>query len=183
MSTGRKISVRKIIQTLVTMVAVAGCTMAMLSADRQQRRRTVQDVRLKIERPGGVQFLTEDVVRNALFASRHIDPERQSLDQLDERSMEAILQSNPWVRDAQVYTDAERVMHIRVVQRVPFVRLFEEDGNSYYLDAALKSMPLSGRYVHYAPVVTGVPRLRDDSAGRELKGAIVGLVRFIGRHP
>ncbi len=183
MSTGRKISVRKIIQTVVTLIAVTGCAMAMLSADRLQRNRKVRDVELKILSPGGVQFLTEDFVRSALFAKRHTDPTKISLAQLDERSMEAILQSNPWVREAQVFTDAERIMHIKVVQRVPVVRLFEEDGNSYYLDAGLQSMPLSSEYTHYTPVVTGVPRLRDDSAGRRVKGTVAGLVQHVSEHP
>ncbi len=183
MSTGRKISVRKIIQTIVTMVVVAGCTLAMLSADRRQHSRTVRDVKLKIGSPGGVKFLTDELVRNMLLTTRHINPKKLSLGQLDERSMEAILQSNPWVRDAQVYTDAERIMHINVQQRVPVVRLFEEDGNSYYLDAALATMPLSGHYVHYAPVVTGVPHLRNDSNSRAIKGTIVGLVRHVAQQP
>jgi cell division protein FtsQ len=183
MSTGRKISVRKIIQTLVTMVVVTGCTMAMLSADRQQRNRKVRDVRLKIQSPAGVQFLTEDLVRNMLFTTRHVNPTKLALEKLDERSMEAILQSNPWVREAQVYTDAERIMHIHVMQRVPVVRLFEEDGNSYYLDAALAAMPLSSQYVHYTPVVTGVPHLRNDSLGRNIKGEIVGLLHQMAKQP
>ena len=182
MSAGRKISIRKIIQTLVTMIVVAGCTIAMLSADRQHRRRIVRDVQLKIQNPGGVQFLTDDVVRSTLFTTRHINPYKQTIAQLDEHSMEAILQSNPWVRNAQVYTDAEQVMHISVTQRVPVVRLFEEDGNSYYLDAALQAMPLSVQYTHYTPVVTGVPHLRNDSAGSIVKGTIVSLVQYIAHH-
>jgi len=182
MSNSRKISVRKIIQTLVTLLAVTGCTMAMLSADRQQRKRTVRDVKLKISGPDGVQFLTEDVVRQTLFTTRHLDPRKVAVARLDERSMEAILQSNPWVRDAQVFTDAERVMHVHVTQRVPVVRLFEEDGNSYYLDTALKAMPLSARYTHYAPVVTGVPHLQNDSVGNVTKGTILSLVRYITHH-
>ena len=64
------------------------------------------------------------------------------MDQVDERAMEAILQSNPWVKDAQVFTDAARVLHVSVTQRVPVVRIFEQDGNSYYLDAALQAVGL-----------------------------------------
>jgi cell division protein FtsQ len=55
-------------------------------------------------------------------------------------------------------------------------------GNSYYMDTALSAMPLSSRYVHYTPVVTNVPPLRDDSAGRALRGQILGLVQFITAH-
>jgi cell division protein FtsQ len=125
-------------------------------------------------------FLTESEVRDAIFNTRHINPKKVTVEKLDERSMEAILQSNPWVRTAQVYTDANRVMHVNVTQRVPVVRLFEEDGNSYYLDDALQTMPLSISYTHYAPVVTGVPHLRNDSVSTVIKGNIVGLVRSVG---
>ena len=85
MSSSRKISVRKIIQTFVTLLAVTGCTMAMLSADRQQQKRTVRDVKLKIYSPGGVQFLTEDVVRQTLFATRHLDPRKTAVERLSAR--------------------------------------------------------------------------------------------------
>lgn len=179
----RRLSIRKILQTLVTLVAVTGCALAMISADRQQRRRTVREVQLTVNSPAGVRFISEDAVTNMLFRSRHINPNKLSVAQLDERSMEAILQTNPWIGEAQVYTDAERVMHISVTQRVPVVRLFEDDGASYYLDAHLKSMPLSTQYTHYTPVVTGVPVLRNDSLGTVIRGTIVGLIQAIARQP
>jgi cell division protein FtsQ len=175
----RRISIRKIIQTLVTLVAVAGCALAMISADRQQAHRKVKGVQLIVKSPAGVRFLTDDAVRNMLFTSRHVDPAALTLAQVNERSMEAILRTNPWVKDAQVYTDAERIMHIILTQRVPLVRIFEEDGNSYYLDAALQAMPLSAQYTHYTPVITGVPKLGSDSGSKVVKGKIVGLVQHI----
>lgn len=177
----RRISVRKIIQTLVTLVTVAGCAVAMLSADRRQESHTIRDVQLHVESSGGVHFLTEEDVYRKLFTARHLTPESLRLSALDTRSMEAILKSNPWVREAQVYADAERVLHVTVAQRVPVVRLFAEDGTSYYLDAALQTMPLSGQYTHYTPVVTGVPVLGNDSVGNAIRGKILGLVQRIGR--
>ena len=183
MSTKRKISVRKIIQTLVTLLVVSGCTVAMLSADRRQSTQRIKDVQLRVLSTNKVHFLTEDMVNDMLFTARHINPKNLSVKKVDERSMEAILKSNPWVGEAQVYTDNERVMHITVSQRVPVVRLFENDGNSYYLDAALKAMPISKAYTHYTPVVTGVPPLRQDSVSTAKKGEIVNLVQWIGKHP
>jgi cell division protein FtsQ len=177
----RRISVRKIIQTLVTLVAVAGCALAMISADRQQTHRRVKGVQFVVKSLAGVHFLTDDAVRDMLFTGRHINPQSLTIAQIDERAMEAILKANPWVKDAQVYTDAEQVMHIILTQRVPAVRIFEEDGNSYYLDAALQAMPLSAQYTHYTPVITGVPKLGSDNAAKAVKGQIVGLVQHIQR--
>src|SRR6478672_8069877 len=117
----RRISIRKIIQTLVTLVAVAGCALAMISADKQQAHRKVQGIQLIVKSPAGVGFLTDGAVRRMLFTDRHIDPGALKLAQVNERSMEAILGANPWVKDAQVYTDAERIIHITVTQRIPAV--------------------------------------------------------------
>jgi cell division protein FtsQ len=177
----RRISIRKIIQTLVTLVAVSGCAVALISAGRRQAERPVRDVSLVVERPQGVDFLNKESVHDMLFTRRHIEPAGQKLSRLNEHSMEAILSANPWVDSAEVFADAQQVLHVWLRQRVPFVRIFEEDGNSYYVDAALRTMPLSSHYTHYAPVVTGVPKLKSDSARRELRGRITGMVRIIAR--
>lgn len=183
MSGKRKISVRKIIQTLVTLVAVTGCVLALLSADRQQRNRRVRDVSIQIRNASEVQFLTEDAVREMLFKARHVDPRREQVNRLDEHSMEAILQSNPWVREAQVFTDAEARLHINVHQRIPAVRVFELSGDSYYLDTSRRSMPLCSRFSSYVPVITGVPHLGNDSMGQLLRGEILGLVNYFSARP
>lgn len=183
MSGKRKISVRKIIQTLVTLVALTGCVLALLSADKQQRVRRVKEVKIHLKNTADAKFLTEDAIREMLLSGRHIDPEKQLINTLDEHSMEAILQSNPWVREAQVFTDAEARLHIYVHQRIPAVRVFEVNGDSYYLDSAKRSMPLSARFSSYVPVVTGAPHLGTDSAGMAIRGQILSLVSYLTAKP
>ena len=178
----RKISIRKVIQTFVTMIVVAGFTMAVISADRLQNRKKLNHITINIRNSNTVHFLDESEVMKMLFADRHLDPQNTTLGRLDIHKMEQIARSNPWVRDAQVYVDNERDVHVFITQRVPVVRIFEETGNSYYLDTTLQAMPVSERYVHYTPIVTGTPQLRDDSNGRATKGKIIWLVDRIGSH-
>jgi len=178
MSTKRKISVRKILQTLVTLIVVAGTVFAILSASKVQDNTKLAgiDIRIKNERYG---FIDKNEVKNMLLNSRHIDLAKTSIKKLDVRQMESIISANPWIANAQLYVDAKHVLHVNITQRVPVARLFERNGNSYYLDHTLKSMPLSDRYIHYTTVVTNVPELRDDSTGRALKGQIVALVQHV----
>jgi len=183
MSSTRKISIRKVIQTLVTICLVVGVVLAMMSADKRKAERLVKEVRITIESPENVAFLTENDIRNTLFVARHIDPLKQRIGSLDERDMEGILKANPWVNTANVFTDAEQVMHIKLTQRAPIVRIFEDDGNSYYLDKDLKVMPLSGTYTHYTQIVTGVPKLVNDTPSLIIKGTVVGLVNYLNRNP
>jgi len=180
MSTGkRKISIRKVIQTLVTIVVVTGFTMAILSADRLQNRRTLTEVDIKIRNSDVVHFLDEQEVTKMLFTDRHLAPEQLPLAKLDIHKMENIARSNPWVSNAEIYVDNERGLHINITQRVPVIRVFEESGHSYYLDADLNAMPLSDRYVHYTPMITGAPQLRDDSSSRGVKLSMLSLVSHI----
>lgn len=183
MSTQRKISIRKVLQTLVTIIVVSGCTLAILSADRLQRNKKVKSVTVHMRNSNKVHFLDEAQVMSMLFSDRHLVPENISLAQLDIHKMETIARTNPWVSDAQIFVDNERNMHVYVTQRVPAARLFEAGGNSYYLDTALRAMPLSESYVHYTPVVTAAPQLRDDSAGTAQKGTILHLVKYVNSHP
>ena len=178
----RKISIRKVLQTLLTIIVVTGFTMAVVSADRLQNSKKVNSVTVQIRNGNVVHFLDNAEVMKMLFADRHLDPHNMKLASLDIHKMEHIVRSNPWVSDAQVYIDNERNMHVFVTQRVPVVRIFEENNNSYYLDTALKAVPLSEQYVHYTPLVTGAPALSDDSNSRVLKGEVLSIVNYLNNH-
>jgi cell division protein FtsQ len=181
MSTRRKISVRKILQFCVTLVAITGFVLAMTAAARRHESRRITGTDLRITNPRASHFLDKDALEDMLFTRRHINPKKLKLESVDLRRLEKLARTNPWVANAQAHVDHRRVLHVRVTQRVPVVRLFGRDGSSHYLDTALKTLPVSVGYAHYIPVVTGVPSLSDDSAGRAMKGKIIGLVNRISR--
>lgn len=181
MSTRRKISVRKILQFCVTVAAVTGFMLAMTAAARRHESRRVTGTDLRITNPHAAHFLDKAALEEMLFTRRHMNPEKLKLRAVDLRRLEKLARTNPWVANAQAYVDHQRVLHVRVTQRVPVVRLFGRDGSSHYLDTALKPLPVSVGYAHYIPVVTGVPTLADDSAGRVFRGQIIALVNRISR--
>jgi cell division protein FtsQ len=177
----RRISGRKVLQALVTLVVTTGCTVAILGASGIHETRTVQRMDVHIDNKRSCGFLDEPQVRDMLVGSRHIRLEQTPMSMLDLRSMESILLANPWVADAEVYVDNARVLHVHVRQRVPAYRVFDKEGNSYYVDDQVSVLPLSEYYTHYAPVVTNVPVLRDDSAGHALRAQIYHVVSAISR--
>lgn len=178
MNEKRKISGRKVLQVLTTLVLVAATVVAILSASGRQDAARIKNMNVHI-RNSAHKFISEQDVKNMLLTGRHIELTQMPLSKLDVKAMERILQANPWVQEAQVYVDNNRTLQVHVTQRTPLARLFDQTGNSYYLDAALQAMPLSTGYVPYASVVTNVPLLRDDSASKALKGQIVALVQYI----
>jgi cell division protein FtsQ len=180
MQVKRKISARKILQLVVTVIVTTGCVLAMTSASKVQQQKKIKGININIKNDK-YGFIDKQQVKDILLNDRHIDLMATSLGNVNVHKMENIITANPWVANAQVYIDNKQIMHVNVTQRVPVARLFEQSGNSYYLDHTLKSMPLSDKYIHYTTVVTNVPELKDDSASTSLKAQIVSLVSFIDK--
>ena len=179
MNAKRRVSAVKVLRFLLTVAGVAGCLIAVTSAARRQEKEKIRGVNLVITNAKQVQFISPESLRQMLFKRRHLNPEEISLGAADINRFEKIARSNPWIEDAEVYVDNRKVLQVRATQRVPVVRLFETTGASYYLDTALQQLPLSLDYTHYTPVVTGVPPLKSDSAGNQMKGMIVSLIKII----
>ena len=179
MSIKRKISPRKVLQVLITVIASSVCITALLSAAHIQEKKVVNRVYIHITNENKCKFIDREQVAELLFRNRHVEAMGIPVSKLDIRHMESIAQANPWIADAQVYVDNKKDLQIYITQRVPVVRVFEATGNSYYLDTSLKIMPLSEKYVDYDFVVTNVPELKEDSLSIAIKKQILTLVRFI----
>ncbi|MDR0667355.1 MAG: hypothetical protein LBF90_01900 [Prevotellaceae bacterium] len=76
------------------------------------------------------------------------------VDRINTRQIEATLQAQPVVREAQACTSIDGVLHIRVGQRRPVLRVLAEQG-SFYIDETGCIFPFSPDYTSYVPVVTG----------------------------
>jgi cell division protein FtsQ len=179
MTEKRKISVRKILQVLLTLVVTVGCVIVMVSASRVEDRQTLKEVRVHIKNDKKYHFIEEKEITDLAINNRGLDILHIPLSRLDIHSMEQVVKKDPWVADAQVYVDNERVLHLYVTQRIPVARLFLQNGSSYYIDTTFNTMPLSDNSVYYTMVVTNVPELKNDSVGKSLKKQIVSLVRTI----
>lgn len=176
----RKISVRKILQTLLTIVAAAGCIVAMVSASDMEAEKPLKKLpEISIKNDRRYHSAEQKKIMELAIYDRGVDILNTPVSRLDVRGIEDAIMSDPWVANAEVYIDIDRVMHINVTRRVPVARIFRADGESYYIDSTLHTMPLSPDYTYYATVVTNAPIIKDDSVGHALKGQLVALCRRI----
>ncbi|MCB0698659.1 MAG: hypothetical protein H6551_01055 [Chitinophagales bacterium] len=170
-------------QTLFTIVLSVACVLAVTSATKLQRQRTLKDISIDIENKD-LGFVTEVEIKDLLNQENVTDNGKAPLAKLNVKKMETVLSANPWVEDAQVYIDNEQHMYASVKQRVPIVRIFDKEGGTYYLDRQMKAMPLSSKYNHYSMVVTNAPvLLNDDSAAKSMKSQILSVVSYIQKDP
>ena len=73
------------------------------------------------------------------------------------RKLEMQVKKNPWVNNAEMFFDNQQVLQVSIVEREPIARIFETNGQSYYIDTAMNRMPLSTKLTARVPVFTGYP--------------------------
>lgn len=180
MEVKRKISIRKILQVLLTITVAAGCIVAMVSASTIEGERPLKSLPvIHISNDRKYHFIEQKEIMNLAIYNRNIDILHTPVSRLDAHGIEQAIMKEPWVADAQVFIDIDRMMHIYVTQRVPVARIFRKDGTSYYMDSTLHTMPLSDNYTYYTMVVTNAPEMNDDSSGIGLRKQIASLVKTI----
>ncbi len=74
---------------------------------------------------------------------------------LDVQEVEGVLEKDPFIREADVFIDAQNDINVTVWQRRPLVRVIDNAGNNYYLDEEGEYMPMSANYTARVPVATG----------------------------
>jgi cell division protein FtsQ len=74
--------------------------------------------------------------------------------QKDVNLIENQINEHPQIKDAQVYVQHNGDIDINLTERIPLVRVFDNN-KSYYLDTDCKSMQLSSRYTSSNLIVNG----------------------------
>lgn len=175
----RKVSFRKILQTLVTFLLVGLGVLALQSANRLEKNKPVTGLNIIIKNEAAAGFINDAYVRQQILGTQQTDLRLLKLDRLNLNQMEKKLRSNPWISRAEVYADNEHKLYVQVWQRVPAIRVFNSDGNSYFLDGKLNEIPLSEHYSPMLPIVTNMPLMPTDSAEKALRARVFKVVETI----
>ncbi len=139
------------------MLGVGLMLVVALSAARVKRHSRTAELVVQIEslgEEGGFLILERDVkriIQNSFV--EEIDGMDLSRVQLDR--MEKVLEQDAFVKDAEVWIDANNKVHIKVQQRQPIVRIIDNNGLNYYLDAEGNKIPTSKYATARVPVATG----------------------------
>ncbi|MCK9618364.1 MAG: hypothetical protein M0R21_11085 [Lentimicrobiaceae bacterium] len=64
------------------------------------------------------------------------------LQSINTELIESVIKQNPYISDAEAFITLDGVLKIKVLQRIPLVRIINNNGISFYLDTAGKVMPI-----------------------------------------
>ncbi|MEZ5018304.1 MAG: hypothetical protein R2800_14690 [Flavipsychrobacter sp.] len=164
-------------QAIATLLLLCGCATAVLSTTRLQGNRVIAGIDVTVVN-NDCRFIDKRTIKEELLADE-LKIRATKLKELNIHRVENLLVNNPWVASAEVYVDNARDIKVEVVQRVPVVRLFNVEGQSYYLDSTAHEIPLSDNYVHYATTVINVPVFDNDTQALMMNKDIVRLSQYI----
>lgn len=174
-----KISSRKVKRFAVVSLVLIIFSAILIAANRKQSDKPIAGTRVTLKHQDREEnFLkTKDV--EGLISQQGINVDNQTIATINVDEIERIVQSNPWIKDAQVFVDNKGILNIEVAQRLPVARIFARDGTSFYIDTAGFEMPLSQNYAYSVPVFTNYVKQANDSINEHNKRSMVYLSSII----
>lgn len=157
-----KKTIRKILFIGMWLAIGGGMLTLLLAAIGRQNKDVCKgyDITIKGERTKDFFVDNSDIAGMLKYAAKkNLKGEPKSSINLGE--IEASLERNPWIKDAQLYFDNKGLLHVSVIEREPIARIFTSGGRSFYLDENNTAMPLSEKAIAEVPVFTGFPDKRE----------------------
>ncbi len=128
----------------------------LLSAMSRKKHDYTKDIVVDI-RPldSGASLISDSDVRQRLTLAFGNTLRSTEIGEVDLHRIEAVVEENPFVSDADAYLTQNGALHIRVWQREPVLRVLDNNGGNYYLDKSGAMMPFSRWHTPRVLVATG----------------------------
>jgi cell division protein FtsQ len=167
---------RQILRKAGWIIAVLVFLVAMGASIGAANLREFSNLYIKIDQDRGLFFVDEADIARAINDYSNGELQGIPLKKLDFTEIEELLESNPFIEKAEVYSSAKGVIDVEIEQREPLVRVVNNSGVSYYLDVNGFKIPTSSKFTPRLVVATGSIESTGDSA---VLGQLIRLCRFI----
>ncbi len=158
------------------LIAFLAVTMGFVSGNREKVICTSIEVNISSEN----QFIDEEEVKDILKDEGLYTP-GILYDSLNLNKIETVLLKHNQVKSVETYLTIDGRLVISITQRKPLIRIFNETGNSYYIDEDGILMLTSSRYTPrvlvatgkimetYKPIYSCIPKTEDYSDLRKMQ--------------
>lgn len=127
-----------------------------LSAVQRRESSLVEGVAVDIAPlEGGNTLIKPEDVKLTIERTFGTPIEGLPLSTIDVERIEEVLEEDPFVVNADAYVDSRSRVNVKISQREPMLRVIDNNGLNYYLDAAGNKMPLSKHFAARVLVATG----------------------------
>jgi cell division protein FtsQ len=160
-----KVDIKKLL--FITLWCVVGAFAVVLlgAAIKHKNNKTCQGYQIDII--GSASFMNKKEIESLLIGAGAESWRGRHILSFDLRRIEAVLEKNAWIRDAELFFDNNGILRVNVLEREPVARIFTLGGNSFYIDSSGMQLPIAGRLPAELPVFTGFPGERTHWRGAD----------------
>lgn len=139
------------------LVIAGGMITLLAAAMRNQKSGKCSGYSISIKGATKNLFVAEKDVVSILSKGANGKITGQMMNSFDLHKLERLIESNGWIKDAELYFDNNALLHVIVEEREPVARVFTNGHKNFYVDAEGTIMPLSDKMSARVPVFTGFP--------------------------
>jgi len=150
-----KSTIRKVLFISVWVCIGGGMLGLLLAAISSKKKGACQGYTISFKGDQNNAFITTQDVESSLLLAANGNIKGESVSSINLHLLEKKLEENSWIDDAELYFDNGDMLHVRVSEKKPVARVFTVSGNSFYLDAIGRKIPLSKQAAPRVPVFTG----------------------------
>lgn len=161
--------------TIVWMVTGTVAIVLLVAAAKNQNGKLCKDVRVNIKGVDGTAYISKQQILKTISGGRPDLMQGQLIKTFDLQQLEELLETNLWIRNAELFFDNNDVLHVDITEREPVARVFRENGESFYIDDMGEQLPITNDQVARVPVFTSYPnettaaRVKDSTLQQQVK--------------
>lgn len=184
--------IKKILHILTWLILGCWFTLIMGFVSRSSEALLCGEIIVSISDSAEVQFVTGERVREHILKSG-INTQGYPAEQIRTRELERMLEKDPYVYNAEVYTDIEGSLMVDIHQRRPLIRVMPGGKRGFYLDHAYTILPLSDNYSPLTLLLSGDIAFPETVAENGMRSAnlagnpeleqLISFAEMVERHP
>jgi cell division protein FtsQ len=146
---------RKLISRIViSCLIVIGFVVSVGFASHKQSEMPCSGIAISIEDGPGCGFVDEMELRQ-IIQNKFGTLEGKTIASINISMLEKIINTNPFIYDAEVFSTIDGKLNIDVKQRIPVLRVINYKNESFYIDKEGVFMPSSEKFTARVPIANG----------------------------
>lgn len=146
--------IKKILLSIVMLAILCYLLIAITAFNVKPANLVCQDIDLVIRDSVHAGFITKKEV-TAILTKNKVHPIGKQLEEVDLKMLEKILGNHPLIDQVECYKTPGGKVYVAVTQRIPVLRVFSADGESYFVDNKGTVISPEVKCIAHLPVVTG----------------------------